>query len=72
MRRAVDTAVETGSDYIVEFRFRHANGEWRWMEGRGRAVYADDGNAADLVRHRHRCDRAETGGDGLTGGKRSR
>ena len=33
VRSAVDTAVETGSDYIVEFRFRHANGELRWMEG---------------------------------------
>jgi PAS domain S-box-containing protein len=42
VRRAVDTAIEAGSDYIVEFRFRHANGEWRCMEGRGRAVYADD------------------------------
>ena len=43
LRAAVDHAVQSGSDYIVEFRFRHASGEWRWMEGRGRAVYADDG-----------------------------
>jgi len=43
VRQAVDIAVETGSDYIVEFRFRHASGEWRWMEGRGRAVYGEDG-----------------------------
>jgi PAS domain S-box-containing protein len=48
VRHAVDTAVETRSDYVVEFRFRHANGEWRWMEGRGRAVYADDGTALSL------------------------
>jgi PAS domain S-box-containing protein len=43
VRQAVGTAVATGSDYIVDFRFRHASGEWRWMEGRGRAVYGDDG-----------------------------
>ena len=48
VRSAVDTAVETGSDYIVEFRFRHANGEVRWMEGRGRAVYAADGTPLTL------------------------
>jgi PAS domain S-box-containing protein len=39
VRRAVGTAIETGSDYSVDFRFRHASGEWRWMEGRGRATY---------------------------------
>ena len=43
VRHAVDSAVEARSDYVVEFRFQHANGEWRWMEGRGRAVYAEDG-----------------------------
>jgi PAS domain S-box-containing protein len=42
VRRAVDAAVENGSDYIVEFRFRHASGDWRWMEGRGRAVYTGE------------------------------
>jgi PAS domain S-box-containing protein len=42
VRVAVDQAVQSCSDYIVEFRFRHASGAWRWMEGRGRAVYADD------------------------------
>jgi PAS domain S-box-containing protein len=48
VRDALDAAVETGSDYVVEFRFRHANGEWRWMEGRGRAGYADDGTPVTL------------------------
>jgi PAS domain S-box-containing protein len=43
VRHAVDTAVETRSDYVIEFRFQHASGEWRWMEGRGRAVYTEDG-----------------------------
>ena len=43
VRHAVDKAVEIRSDYVVEFRFQHASGEWRWMEGRGRAVYTEDG-----------------------------
>ncbi len=43
VRRAVDDAIEHGSDYVIEFRFKNADGAWRWMEGRGRAVYAEDG-----------------------------
>jgi PAS domain S-box-containing protein len=42
VRGVVDEAVEQRTDYIIDFRFRHARGEWRWMEGRGRAVYGDD------------------------------
>jgi len=48
MRLAVDRALETGDDYVVEFRFRHATGEWRWMEGRGRAVTGAAGRPARL------------------------
>jgi PAS domain S-box-containing protein len=43
VRQAVGGAIATGSDYIVDFRFKHANGEWRWMEGRGRATYDENG-----------------------------
>ncbi len=43
VRHAVDSALATGADYVVEFRFRHASGELRWMEGRGRALPAEDG-----------------------------
>ena len=38
---AVEHAIGTGQDYVIEFRFRHADGSWRWMEGRGRATYTD-------------------------------
>ena len=38
---AVTQAIATGEDYVVEFRFRHADGSWRWMEGRGRATFTD-------------------------------
>ncbi len=48
MARAIATAVETRTDYQVDFRFRHGSGEWRWMEGRGRAVYAADGTPTML------------------------
>jgi PAS domain S-box-containing protein len=47
-RHVVSDAVERGTDYTIEFRFSHASGEWRWMEGRGRAVYNDDGSPRTL------------------------
>jgi len=48
VRAAVAQAIETGTDYLVDFRFRHASGEWRWMEGRGRAVCGDDGRPRSI------------------------
>jgi PAS domain S-box-containing protein len=39
---AVVDAIAGGGDYVIEFRFHHADGTWRWMEGRGRATYEDD------------------------------
>ena len=43
LERAVESAIRAREDYVVEFRFRHADGSWRWMEGRGRAVYTPEG-----------------------------
>jgi PAS domain S-box-containing protein len=45
---AVEGAIRSGSDYTVEFRFRHSSGVWRWMEGRGRAVYSGAGEPVML------------------------
>jgi PAS domain S-box-containing protein len=39
LNAAVAEAIASGEDYVVEFRFRHADGTWRWMEGRGRATF---------------------------------
>ncbi len=39
---AVANALANRTDYIVEFRFQHADGSIRWMDGRGRATYEGD------------------------------
>ena len=39
----IQRAIETRSEYITRFRFVHADGSIRWMEGRGRAFYDADG-----------------------------
>jgi PAS domain S-box-containing protein len=32
-------SLASGGEYCVVFRYRHASGEWRWMEGRGLPVF---------------------------------
>jgi PAS domain S-box-containing protein len=40
----------TVDDRTIEFRFRHASGEWRWFESRGRVVSRDaNGRAIRLI-----------------------
>jgi PAS domain S-box-containing protein len=48
LERAVSDAIADRSDYVVEFRFRHASGEWRWMDGRGKAFYDAAGRPVRL------------------------
>lgn len=48
VRQVVEQAIRLGTDYSVEFRFRHGGGQWRWMEGRGRAVYNAQGGPTTL------------------------
>jgi PAS domain S-box-containing protein len=48
VEQAVEQAIDAGADYSVEFRFRHRSGEWRWMDGRGRAVYGAQGQPTML------------------------
>ena len=46
VRDALNQALKHHRDYVVEYRFRHRSGEWRWMEGRGRSIYRNDGRPA--------------------------
>ncbi|HTM57644.1 MAG TPA: ATP-binding protein [Candidatus Udaeobacter sp.] len=48
VEQAVERALRTHQDYVVEFRFRHRSGEWRWMEGRGEAAYDASGTPTML------------------------
>ena len=45
---AIREAIEEKRDYITQFRFRHADGSVRWMEGRGQAFYDDGGRPLRL------------------------
>lgn len=44
----VEIAIDEHRDYIVDFRFYHADGSIRWMEGRGQAVYSETGDPVRL------------------------
>jgi PAS domain S-box-containing protein len=44
----VQRAIDEQSDYIIEFRFQHADGSLRWMEGRGQAFYSEKGEVVRL------------------------
>jgi len=48
LNEAVDHAVASGDDYVAEFRFMHASGDWCWMEGRGRATYDRQGEPSTI------------------------
>ena len=44
----VARAVAEHRPYVMEFRFYHADGSVRWMEGRGQAVYSQAGDPVRL------------------------
>ena len=48
IHREVQNAVNEHRDYSIEFRFHHADGSIRWMEGRGQAVYSKKGEPVRL------------------------
>lgn len=41
IQQAFDDAQAEGADISVEFRVRHADGPWLWVDGRGRVAHAD-------------------------------
>ncbi|HEY0426380.1 MAG TPA: PAS domain S-box protein [Pyrinomonadaceae bacterium] len=46
--KEVERAIIEQRQYSIEFRFYHADGSVRWMEGRGQAVYSDKGEPVRL------------------------
>ena len=47
--QAIDTAVATVGELVVEYRVQLADGSVRWLEGRGQALPGPDGKAERLV-----------------------
>lgn len=48
VQKEVARAIDEKRGYSVEFRFHHGDGSIRWMEGRGQAVYAENGDPVRL------------------------
>lgn len=44
----IENAIKNRLEYVIEFRFRHADDSMRWMEGRGKAVYSQKGEPVRL------------------------
>lgn len=49
LANAVRQAIETHSDYTIEFRYTRKDGAQRWMLGRGRAFYDEAGKPSTLA-----------------------
>ncbi|HYP13084.1 MAG TPA: ATP-binding protein, partial [Bryobacteraceae bacterium] len=47
--QGIQKAIESRTDYVVEFRFYTRDGRLRWMEGRGRAFYDRSGRPVRLA-----------------------
>ena len=43
LRQTIEKSLLCGQEYCVVFRYRHASGEWRWMEGRGLPAFDQTG-----------------------------
>jgi PAS domain S-box-containing protein len=48
IRQTVQKAIAERQSYIIEFRYHHADGSVRWMEGRGQAIYSEDGKPTNV------------------------
>jgi len=46
---ALQTHLERRQPYDIEYRARHASGEWRWFRSRGQAVWDSDGKPVRMV-----------------------
>jgi len=48
VRHALAPAGASAGEFAVEFRLRHADGHWRWLDARGQALLDDDGEPSRL------------------------
>ena len=47
--KAHDLAITNRKDFGVEFRIRHADGEWKWFNRTGRCIYDVDGKPLTMI-----------------------
>ncbi|MDI3493645.1 MAG: hypothetical protein PWP17_1529 [Desulfomicrobiaceae bacterium] len=48
-QRRIEAAIAAGLGFRVEFRCRTKDGQWKWIEGRGRVVEFDDGRPVRAI-----------------------
>jgi PAS domain S-box-containing protein len=46
---ATAAALRETRDYEADFRYLHSSGEYRWMNGRGRGIYDEQGELSELA-----------------------
>lgn len=49
VRSAIQSSIETGRDYEVEFRMIRPDGSVRWVQTKGRVLYSDDGKPKRMI-----------------------
>ncbi len=47
-QEAVENTIQNNQPYVIEFRMRHADGHWVWIEGSGAVVERDENTGAPL------------------------
>lgn len=47
-QKAVEHTIRNNQPYVIEFRMRHADGHWVWIEGSGAVVERDENTGAPL------------------------
>lgn len=47
-QKAVEYTIKNNLPYVIEFRMRHADGHWVWIEGSGAVVERDENTGEPL------------------------
>ncbi|WP_263833109.1 putative bifunctional diguanylate cyclase/phosphodiesterase [Sulfurospirillum oryzae] len=53
-KKAIENTISNNKPYVIEFRMRHRDGHWVWIEGSGAVVERDDMGAALRLAGTHR------------------